>query len=282
MRLRHRLAAGLAGLSVLLPLSARADDPAAVPAAPPSPETTAAPTEPPVATMAPTEPAGKPLARVRVIGAYLDMRSGPGRGYPIFHAAEREEWVVIELRHTDWFKVRTARGTAGWVSREQMRQTVTEDGVPFELADPTLQAFLQRTFDFGVGYGATARTSFTRLWAGWRFSDTLSLDLNGADVQGQSYTTTIWSASLLAEPWSDKRFSPFLGVGVGHYNYVPNKSRVNRHEADGNLGVFTLGGRYYLASRVALRIDYSRYAAFVSDKNYRNFQAGTIGLSLHF
>jgi hypothetical protein len=281
MRLRHRLAAGLAGLSVLLPLSARADEPAAVPATPPA-DSAATPAVPPVANVAPSEPAGKPLARVRVIGPYLDMRSGPGRGYPIFYAAEREEWVVIELRHTDWFKVRSARGAAGWVSREQMRQTVTEDGVPFELADPTLQAFLQRRFDFGVGYGATAKTSFTRAWAGWRFSDTLSLDLNGADVQGQSYTTTIWSASLLAEPWSDKRLSPFMGIGVGRYNYVPNKNVVNRREADGNLGVFTLGGRYYLASRVALRIDYSRYAAFISDKNYRNFQAGTIGLSLHF
>lgn len=297
MRLRHRLAAGLAGLSVLLPLSARADDAAAVPAAPPalpaasteaspSADPALAPAAPPpfanTANAAPSESSGKPLARVRVIGAYLDMRSGPGRGYPIFYAAEREEWVVIELRHTDWFKVRTARGASGWVSREQMRQTVTEDGVPFEMADPTLQAFLDRRFDFGVGYGATAKTSFTRAWAGWRFSDTMSIDLNGADVQGQSYTISIWSASLLAEPWSDKRLSPFAGVGVGHYNYVPNKNRVNRHEADGNMGVFTLGGRYYLASRVALRIDYSRYTAFISDKNYRNFQAGTIGLSLHF
>lgn len=291
MRLRHRLAAGLAGLSVLLPLSARADEPAAAPAAPsaplagstePSADPALAPAAPPFANAAPSESSGKALARVRVIGPYLDMRSGPGRGYPIFYAAEREEWVVIEVRHTDWFKVRTARGASGWVSREQMRQTVTEDGVPFEMADPTLQAFLNRRFDFGVGYGATAKTSFTRVWAGWRFSDTMSLDLNGADVQGQSYTTTIWSASLLAEPWSDKRLSPFVGVGVGHYNYVPNKNRVNRHEADGNMGVFTLGGRYYLASRVALRIDYSRYAAFISDKTYRNFQAGTIGLSLHF
>jgi len=277
MRLSHRLAAGLAGLTVLLPLSARADEPA-TPAAPP----TAEPSAPPVANVAPSDQPGKPLARVRVVGPYLDMRSGPGRGYPIFYAAEREEWVVIELRHTDWFKVRTARGAAGWVSREQMRQTVTEDGVPFELADPTLQNFLNRRFDVGVGYGATSKTSFTRGWVGWRFSDTLSLDINGADVQGQSYTTTIWSASFLTEPWSDKRLSPFFGVGMGHYHYVPDKNRINRHEVDGNLGVFTLGARYYLASRVALRIDYSRYAAFVSDTNYRNFQAGTIGLSLHF
>jgi len=178
--------------------------------------------------------------------------------------------------------VRTARGPVGWVSREQMKQTVTEDGVPFELADPTLNDFLQRRFDFGVGYGATAKTSITRVWAGWRMSDTLSLDLNIADVQRRSSTTGIWTASILAEPWSDKRISPFVGVGVGRFNYEPNESLVNSQSRDGNLGVFTLGVRYFLSGRAALRLDYSRYAVFVSDFESRKYQAGTVGVSIHF
>ncbi|MFZ5504317.1 MAG: SH3 domain-containing protein [Pseudomonadota bacterium] len=271
MTLSHRLAAGLAGITaIVLPLQALAQEPAA-------------PAEPSTANVAPSNaPAGPRLARVRVTGPYLDLRSGPGRGYPVFYAAEKDEWVLIELRHTDWFKVRVARGTVGWVSREQMKQTVTEDGVPFELADPTLNDYLQRRFDVGLGYGASTKTSITRLWAGWRFSDTLSLDLDIADVQQRTATTGLWSASLLAEPWSDQRLSPFIGVGVGHFHYEPNKSLVNREVQDGNLGVLTLGARYFLASRVALRIDYSRYAVFVSDTDYRGYQAGTIGLSIHF
>jgi Bacterial SH3 domain len=272
---RHCLLAGLAGLTVaVLPLCARAEEPVA-------------PAEPPTANLGPApvpaaEPGGKPLARVRVTGPYLDMRSGPGRGYPAFYAAEKDEWVVIELRHTDWFKVRTARGPVGWVSREQMKQTVTEDGVPFELADPTLNDFLNRRFDVGVGYGASKTTAFTRLWAGWRVSDTLSLDLNFADAQTKTTTTTLWTASVLAEPWSDKRLSPFIGVGVGRFDYKPNASLVNRNPNDGNMGVLTLGARYFLSGRTALRIDYSRYAVFVSDDDSRTYQAGSIGLSIHF
>lgn len=268
---RHRLAAGLAGLTAaIVPLCAWADE------AP-------APTEPDTAAIAPSgEPGAARLARVRVTGPYLDLRSGPGRGHPVFYVAEKDEWVVIERRHTDWFKVRVARGAVGWVSREQMRQTVTEDGVPFELADPTLDDYLNRRFDVGLGYGASKKSSITRLWAGWRMSDTLSLDLNIADVQQRSATTGLWTASVLAEPWSDQRLSPFIGVGVGRFHYVPNKSLVNKETQDGNMGVLTLGMRYFLSGRTALRIDYSRYAVFVSDVHYRNYQAGTIGLSIHF
>lgn len=280
MRSRQCLAAGMAGLMLSvplwLPLQARADEPAA-PAATPA-------TPPPVASTAPA-PGGEAtplLARVRVIGPYLDMHSGPGRGYPIFYVAERDEWVVIELRHTDWFKVRSARGAVGWVSRDQMKQTVTEDGTPFELADPSLVDFLNRRFDFGAGYGASKKTSITRLWAGWRMSDTLSLDLNLAEVQSKTSTTGIWTANLLSEPWSDKRISPFFGVGVGRFHYEPNKSLVNREVIDGNLGALTLGVRYHLSGRAAVRIDYSRYSVLVSDTDYRNYQAGTIGLSIHF
>jgi hypothetical protein len=262
---RPLLVAGLAGFA-LWPLSSHAQDAAAAPAAP---RALAAP-----ATSA------VPVARVRVVRPYLDMHSGPGRGFPIFYAAEKNEWVVIELRHTDWFKVRTARGPVGWVSREQMAGTVTEDGVPFELADPTLQDFLNRRFDVGIGYGATQKTAFTRLWVGWRFSDTLtgSQPGHGADqdlhwaVDGQpAFRALVRQAASL-----------FVGIGVGRFNFEPNKSLVNNEQLDGNLGVFTLGARYHLSGRVALRIDYSRYAVFVSDFDSRSYQAGSVGLSLHF
>jgi hypothetical protein len=271
MRLAPPVVAGLAGLALAMACASASAQEAGHAA--------------PQASVAPSgEGAAARVARVRVVGPYIDLRSGPGRGYPVFYAAERGEWVVIELRHTDWFKVRTPRGTTGWVSREQMKQTVTEDGVPFELADPSLQDWLNRRFDIGAGYGATpsGNTSMARAWLGWRFSDTLSVDLNYGDVQTKTSTSSVWTASLLAEPWSDKRLSPFVGVGVGRFDYKPNESLVNSEPLDGNLGVFTLGLRYYLSGRVAVRLDYSRYAVFVSDFDYRHYDAGTIGLSLHF
>src|SRR5215468_7108882 len=66
--------------------------------------------------------------RVLVADPYLELHTGPGRGFPIFDIAERGERVEILGRHTDWFKVRTERGKEGWVSRAQMEATLTEAG----------------------------------------------------------------------------------------------------------------------------------------------------------
>src|SRR5262249_60332169 len=53
--------------------------------------------------------------RVQVADPYLELHTGPGRGYPIFDIAERGERVEILMRHTDWFMVRHERGQEGWV-----------------------------------------------------------------------------------------------------------------------------------------------------------------------
>ncbi|MDX1695539.1 MAG: SH3 domain-containing protein, partial [Ketobacteraceae bacterium] len=55
---------------------------------------------------------------VEVVEAYINLRTGPGRGYPVFYIAERGEWIEVIRRRTDWFEVRTERDKVGWVHRE--------------------------------------------------------------------------------------------------------------------------------------------------------------------
>ena len=84
--------------------------------------------------------------RVKVADPYLEMRTGPGRGYPVHHVAERHEFVIIELRNTDWFKVRTVSDTGndktGWVHRRQLATTLTDAGVAKSFRDIALDDYL--------------------------------------------------------------------------------------------------------------------------------------------
>ena len=69
------------------------------------------------------------FATVEVSDPYIELHTGPGRGYPIFHVATRHELVEILKRKTDWFKVRTGKGKEGWVYLAQMDNTFTAPAV---------------------------------------------------------------------------------------------------------------------------------------------------------
>ena len=74
-----------------------------------------------------------PHVRVYVTAPYLELHTGPGRGYPVFNVVPRGQSVEILFRRTQWLKVLTPRGVRGWVSEQDMMQTVLSDGSPQDL-----------------------------------------------------------------------------------------------------------------------------------------------------
>ncbi len=74
--------------------------------------------------------AAREYRRVVVADPYLEMHTGPGRGYPVFHVVDRGESVDIVKQRTDWFLVRDADGDEGWVNQSQMEQLAALGGSP--------------------------------------------------------------------------------------------------------------------------------------------------------
>lgn len=222
------------------------------------------------------------IERVRITEPYIEMRTGPGRGYPIHHVAAREEWIVIELRFTDWYKVRTENGREGWVQRRQLESTMTEAGVSKSFRDVLLDDYLQRKVELGAGWGRFKSEPMLKVWLGYRLSDTLGAELTIGQVQGKFSGTDFWHLNLQAEPWSDQRISPFFAVGFGKFKNIPNASLVDATPTDAKLANASLGVRYYLTERFMLRADYSIYTAFVSDTRSTEYRAIAAGLSFFF
>jgi len=224
--------------------------------------------------------------RVKVADPYLEMRTGPGRGFPVHHVAARHEWVTIELRATDWYKVRTDSDTGnekiGWVHRRQLELTLTEAGVAKTFRDTALDDYLTRRVQLGAAAGRFKSEPMLKLWGSYRLSDTLSLEATIGQVQGVFSGTDFWHVNLLAEPWSDQRLSPFLGIGVGRFNNFPNLTLVGAADTNANLANAMVGVRWYLTERFVLRADYGLYTAFVSDQRSQEFRAVTAGISFFF
>ena len=223
-----------------------------------------------------------PAERVQVAGPYLELRTGPGRGYPVFFVAERSEWIEIELRHTDWFRVRTAGGKQGWVVREQLETTLTEAGAQKTFRDVLLDDYLKRRVELGAAWGRFKTEPMLKFWTGVKFSDAIGAELTLGQVQGLYSGTDFWHVNLTSEPWADQRFSPFFGVGVGKFKNIPNTSLVSAITTNAKLADAVVGVRYHLSDRFVLRADYSFYTAFLSDTRNGEYRALTFGLSFFF
>ena len=213
---------------------------------------------------------------------FIELRTGPGRGFPIHFVAARGEWISIELRHTDWYKVRTAGDKIGWVHRRQLETTLTEAGGQKTFRDVLLDDYLGRRVQLGAAWGRFKSEPMLKLWTSYRLSDTLSAEASLGQVQGVFSGTNFWHLNLTSEPWSDRRLSPFFGVGVGNFKNFPNLSLVGATTTDAKLANAVVGARFHLSDRFVLRVDYSIYTAFVADTRSSEYRAFTAGLSFFF
>jgi hypothetical protein len=227
-------------------------------------------------------PAQDDAERLTVADPFLEMHTGPGRGYPVFFVVERGQSVVVEMRRTDWFRVRAAGGQVGWVNRTQLGRTLTEAGIGKTFRDTLLDDFLRRRVEFGGGGGRFSGEPMLKLWLGVRLASTVGVELSGGQVQGTFSGTDFWHLSAVAEPWSDQRWSPFVSVGVGTFRNIPNRSLVDAAAVNAKLAHATGGLRWYISERFVARADATLYTAFIADNRSVEYRAVSLGIAFFF
>jgi hypothetical protein len=226
--------------------------------------------------------AGHAAEAVVVRDAYMDLHSGPGRGYPIFHAVERDEEILVLKRRTDWFKVRTAKGIEGWASRAAVERTETAAGVPQAFRDPARDDFDGRRFEFGFASGDFDGDQVFTFRAGYRANEIFTTELTVSQVSGTFSSTTLYHANLVASPFMDWRVAPFFTLGWGRFENEPKQVLVddkNVNEWAANVG---LGARTYFGERFLLRADWREYIVMIDDNNNQDFSEWTLGFAVFF
>jgi hypothetical protein len=225
------------------------------------------------------------VERLQVADPFIELRTGPGRGYPVFHVIERRGWIRIELRRTDWYQVRSENnqgGIVGWVHRSQLESTLTEAGAGKTFRDLLLDDYLGRRVEFGAAWGRLRAEPMLKLFTGVRLGETLGVELTFAQVQGAFSGSDFWHIALVSEPWSHQRLSPFASVGFGRFRNIPNTSLVQAQTVNANLGHAGVGLRWHLSERFVARLDWSLYTAFVSEQRSLEYRATTVGISFFF
>jgi hypothetical protein len=225
------------------------------------------------------EAADKYLVLV-VTDPYLEMHSGPGRGFPIVYVIGRDELVTVLYSRTDWFKVRAPRGQEGWVRRSDLSRTLLASGEPAPI--PPYPDFASHRWEVGAGYGVYNRENLVTTYADFGLTSSLDVEFVIQQAFGtldNRYIATIGLRHTFVPEW--KWFSPTAGIGTGYQfiqDVVPPAPLQNNNE----MAYVSLGARGFITRRFMWRADWRHYVVFNNQNVYEDLEEWKLDLAVFF
>lgn len=223
-----------------------------------------------------------PPQQVEIADPYIELHTGPGRGYPVFHVEERGRWIEIQKRKTDWFKVRTDKGKEGWVSLKQLEQTLSPSGQPTEVREATFEEFRFHRLEIGALGGSFERADTMTAYGAFWFTPNISAELSVAKIFSANADSEMANAGLLIHPFPEWRISPFFTVGTGILRTNPKTTLVQESDRIDQLAHVGAGIRVYIARQFVFRAQYKNYLIFQSTNDNQEIDEWLAGLSVFF
>lgn len=217
-----------------------------------------------------------------VMQPYLELHTGPGRGYPVTQVVGRGESVEVLLRRTEWFKVRTERGVEGWARGSELLLTQQADGTPFSFNLGDLAGFADHRWESGIMAGDYAGASSITIYQALSLTEHLKLDVNAAQFLGNlsnGYLVDVGLSHVFMPQW---RFSPFVSLGGGYERVEPKATLAAPTDAHAQIGYIGIGARCYLTRRLFLRGEYFSYEVFTNNNSNEVTKEWKVGLAFFY
>ncbi len=224
----------------------------------------------------------EPPMEVEIADPYIELHTGAGRGYPIFHVEEQGEWIEILKRKTDWFKVRTRKGKQGWVAREQLERTLTPSGKTTEIREAGFKEFSFHPLEIGALVGDFEGADVMTFYGAYSFTPNLSAELSASKLFSTFSDAEMVNLGLLIHPFPEWRISPFFTVGTGVIRTNPKTTLVQEQDRIDQLAHVGVGVRVYITRQFIFRAQYKNYLIFQSTDDNQEINEWQAGLSVFF
>ena len=213
---------------------------------------------------------------------YLELHTGPGRGYPVAQVIDRGASVSLVRRRTDWIKVRNDRGIEGWVNRTQLERTLTPDGEPVRLAGPSPEGRLEHRWETSIGTGDFDGASMITASGSFALTHSLIVRADASQLLGNfsnGWLVTAGLAHIFMPQW---RVSPFVGIGGGVIQLQPEATLVQAEDRTDETAYAGLGVRGFLTDRFLLQAEYRKFQVFTSRDENEEPDAWTVAFTYFF
>jgi len=219
---------------------------------------------------------------VTITAPFLDLRTGPGRGYPVFHIVEAGETITLLKRRTGWVRVRAARGKEGWLRESELSGTIDVSGTPPEVSRRGHDAFVARRWEFGFGVADFAGAAALSAHAGFGLTPNIMLQLEGSQILGDFSDGLMGIGSLLLSPFPQWRASPFFSIGTGIIRTKPQTTIIRSEDRTDEIVHAGAGANVFLTDRFILRIEYRRHTVLTSRDENEELDQWKAGFSVYF
>ena len=225
---------------------------------------------------------GKQNQQVKVADPYVDMRTGPGRGYPIYHIAQRGAELELLSRRTDWVQVRLTDGKEGWVDLRQMRRTLQEDGSNTKFNDGSMVDYADHRWEVGVMGGDFGGANVLTGYGSFAFTPNIAVELALSQLLGNVSNGHIIAVNLSHTFFPRSRISPFISLGVGELVVKPQTTLVQAENQRYDTAIAGLGVKAYLTRRLMFRAEYKDYFVFTNRDENEDVREWKLGFSVFY
>jgi hypothetical protein len=212
---------------------------------------------------------------------YIDMHTGPGRGYPVFHVIEQGDTIEILKHRASWYKVKSPDGKTGWSKASQLAHTLDPTGVPADLPEVSHGDYLKSSWWIGISAGQVEGSSNFSLHAGYRPFTWAGAELEWGKIFDDSVTSDYYGVNLLIEPVPDWTITPFVTAGAGQFSFDSRHKVLVDDTGTSNYFSFGAGANYYIGRRIVVGGGYRWYSVSQDDGN-TGLNSWNIGLSTFF
>ena len=230
----------------------------------------------------PSVPAAERYRTVSVADPFLEMHTGPGRGFPKFYVVDRGDTIEIIKRRTDWFLVRTENGKEGWVDRDQMERTLQPAGDPLDFAAADQSDFTDSRWEAGVLAGDFGGANIISAYGAYSLNPHVGIELWGSQILGNFSNGWMGSVNVIHETWPDWRISPFFTLGAGVVHTAPKSTIVQGEDRTDQIGHAGAGLRFYATRRFILRAEFKSYVVFTSRDDNEEVEEWKVGFAFFF
>jgi len=218
---------------------------------------------------------------LEVAEPYIDMHTGPGRGYPVFNVVEHGQTIEILKHKASWYKIRSADNKTGWTKAAQLAHTLEPTGMPVDLPEIDHGDYLKSSWRVGFTGGQLEGASTFSITGGYRLLNWLGMELEWGKLFDNSVTSNYYGANILLEPATNWPAAPFVTIGAGQFKFS-NRQKVVVEDA-GNSDYISAGAgaSYYIGRNFVVRGEYRWYSVSTDDDNV-GLNSWRIGLSIFF